>query len=484
MQLPQLPAFKLNINLGPGRRGGSLVGLDIQPGLVAAVQAHAAGSIVVEKAAAVTLAPDTLRDGEVNDDEALIEALRELFKDSGMNKRVRIGIANQRTVLRILELPPVTDPKELEAAVNFQAQEQIPMPLNNAVKAHQALGVVDTPAGPRQRVVLVAAQRDMVERLLNAVESAGLTPEGVDLSAFALIRSLHTPDPAGGEQSERVMYLNVDGITNLAIAEGPVCRFTRVVGGGIEAMAAELAAKREITVAEARGLLLNTKLQEPGADEDWPTPEHSGLPEGAPASSEAMGAEAPVDGPATPPAVAPAAEEPAHDGVTSSDAAPGEVEHGEAPHGEAPHGEAGHVAPEHLDGEHVGSGYGAPDGSGHGAEPQLDEMPFEEGFGDEDYQEGGDADIWGILESGIRDIYGEVRNSLDFHRSQEGGGEVSHVVLSGCAQDIPGFADALQTALGVEVVTREVRLADGAYESVSRRRLAVAAGLAVEDISR
>jgi type IV pilus assembly protein PilM len=479
MQLPQLPDLKLNLNLGLGRRGGSLVGLDIQPGLVAAVQAHVAGSIVVEKAAAVTLAPDTLRDGEVNDDEALIEALRELFRDSGLNKRVRVGIANQRTVLRTLELPPVTDSKELAAAVNFQAQEQVPMPLNNAVLDFHALGVIDTPAGPRQRVVLVAAQRDMVERLLNAVESAGLTPEGVDLSAFALIRSLHAPDPAGGEQSERVLYLNVDGITNLAIAEGPVCRFTRVVGGGIEAMAAELAAKREITVAEARGLLLNAKLEEPGADEDWPMPEHSGLPDEAPASPEAMAANAPLDGPAARAADSPAAPEPRHDGMAPSDAAPGDVEHGAAPHGDAEH-----VGAEHLDGEHVDSGYGAPDGSGYGVEPAPDEPPFEEGFGDEDYPEGGDADIWGILESGIRDIYGEVRNSLDFHRSQEGGGEVSHVVLSGCAQDIPGFADALQTALGVEVVTREVRLADGAYESVSRRRLAVAAGLAVEDMSR
>ena len=40
------------------------------------------------------------------------------------------------------------------------------MPLGNAVLDFHPLGIVDTPAGPRQRVVLVAAQRDMVERLL------------------------------------------------------------------------------------------------------------------------------------------------------------------------------------------------------------------------------------------------------------------------------------------------------------------------------
>ena len=67
----------------------------------------------------------------------------------------------------------MTDRKELAAAVHFQAQDQVPMPLTNAVLDFHPLGIVDTPAGPRQRVVLVAAQRDMVEHLLGAVRGAG-----------------------------------------------------------------------------------------------------------------------------------------------------------------------------------------------------------------------------------------------------------------------------------------------------------------------
>ena len=65
-----------------------------------------------------------------------------------------------------------------------------------------------------------------------------------------------------------------------------------------------------------------------------------------------------------------------------------------------------------------------------------------------------DADVRTVLDNGIREIAGEVRNSLDFHRSQEGGGEVSLVVLSGSALDLPGFADALQDQLGVQVRAR------------------------------
>ena len=170
---------------------------------------------------------------------------------------MRLGVANQRTVLRTLDLPPVDDRKEIEAAVRFQAQDQVPMPLSNAVLDFHALGIVETPEGPRQRVVLVAAQRDMIQRLLAAVRDAGLRPEGIDLSAFALIRSLYRPDP---EHAGRVLYLNVDGLTNMAIAEGTLCRFTRVVGGGIEAMASQLAERRSIPLVEARALIAAVDL--------------------------------------------------------------------------------------------------------------------------------------------------------------------------------------------------------------------------------
>src|SRR2546430_6371487 len=240
----------LNLKLPFGTRpGADVVGLAIQPGFIAAAKVQVNGSIVAQRAVAAALPADVVREGEVVDERALSDALRELFAGSGLGKRVRLGVANQRTVMRTLQLPPMSDSKELAAAVNFQAQDQIPMPLANAVLDFHSLGVVDTHEGQRERVVLVAAQRDMIERLLRAVRDAGLQPEGVDLSAFAIIRALHR---AGQEQAKRVLYLNVDGLTNLAIADGPICNFTRVVGGGIEAMASELAERRGIPVLEAR----------------------------------------------------------------------------------------------------------------------------------------------------------------------------------------------------------------------------------------
>ncbi len=236
-----------------------VVGLDIEPGYVVAVQASANGSVKVTRAVGAPLDLDVVRDGEVLDPAALGHALGELFRSSGMGRTVRVGLANQRTVLRTLDLPPIDDRKQLEAAVQFQAVEEVPMPLNNAVLDFQALGIVDTPEGQRQRVVLVAAQRDMVERLLEALRIAGLRPVGVDLSAFALIRSLYE---RGGERGPNLVYLGVGGLTNMAVADGVTCKFTRVLGGGLESMAEALASRREIPVTKARELLFSVGLGE------------------------------------------------------------------------------------------------------------------------------------------------------------------------------------------------------------------------------
>ncbi len=486
--MPPLPNLSLKLprlthGLGPAARSGAgVVGLDIQPGFAVAVQASVNGSIRAERAACLPLAADTVLGGEVADEGALSDALREMFAGQRLSKRVRVGVANQRTVMRTLELPPVSDRKELAAAVQFQAQDQVPMPLSNAVLDFHPLGIVETPAGQRQRVVLVAAQRDMIEHLLAAVRGAGLQPVGVDLSAFALIRSLYRSEADPAKAPSRVVYLNVDGLTNLAIAEGTVCRFTRVVGGGLEGMAVELAERLGMPLIDARNRLLTVDLSAPTAAAGLGESELPDLAPGWQLTGKA-GPEEPLG--------APEQLEASEQGEAS-----GDLEGFEQ------------AAPEELAiGEHYEANEPATPGDGEAEEPPAHDplqalspddheslersMSYAElsALGDvadelpQVADANSDADAHRVLENGVREIAGEVRNSLDFHRSQDGGGEVSHVVLSGSALDIPGFSESLQGHLGLEVRSATVEL-DGerSVGSVSPHRLAIAAGLVAEEL--
>ena len=240
------------------KRIKNLVGVDIDPSGITVAQVAVNGRINVEAAAFAPLEPGIVRDGEVIDSAALGDALRTLFRDNkGLGKRVRVGVANQKIVVRPLELPYLSDTKELAAAVRFHAADQLPMAIDQAVIDYQPLEVVQGPESRLQRLLLVAARRDMVANLVTAVRAAGLRPEGIDLSAFAMIRALHRGDVAG----EHVLYLTVGGLTNLAVARGTTCQFTRASGGGVESIAVELAETCRLTLEHARAWLEHVGLQ-------------------------------------------------------------------------------------------------------------------------------------------------------------------------------------------------------------------------------
>ncbi len=238
-----------------------VVGLDLDPSHIAAAEVAVNGHIAVTRGATAPLRPGILRDGEVADAEALTDALKGFFEEHQLPTRVRLGIANQRIVVRTIDLPPLPDEKALSAAVRVQAPDHIPMPMEEAVLDFQSLGLVDTPAGPRSRVVIVAVRREMVERLAHAAREAGLRVEGIDLSAFAMVRALDAPPAAGGR-----LYVHLAGLTNVAVANESGVLFTRAAAGGLDALVHRLSERRGLTLEHARQWMGHVGLATPLED--------------------------------------------------------------------------------------------------------------------------------------------------------------------------------------------------------------------------
>jgi type IV pilus assembly protein PilM len=238
----------------------AVVGLELDPSHLAAAEVHVNGDLAVTRGAVAHLRPGILRDGEVTDPAALTEALAELFAGTELPTRVRLGLANQRIVVRTLDLPPLDDEKALAAAVELQAPDHIPMPMEEAVVDFQSLGQVSTPQGPRTRVVVVAVRRELVERVVAAAKEAGLRVEGIDLSAFAMIRAL----PAAEEGA--LAYVSLAGMTNVAVANASGCQFTRSSPGGLDRLVTTLAEQRSLTCEHARQWLVHVGLLADVAD--------------------------------------------------------------------------------------------------------------------------------------------------------------------------------------------------------------------------
>ncbi|MDP9135873.1 MAG: pilus assembly protein PilM [Actinomycetota bacterium] len=259
----------------------AVVGLDLDPGHIAAAEVTVNGSLWLTRGAVAPLRPGILRDGEVADVPALAEALKTFFAEHDLPTRVRLGIANQRIVVRTIDLPLLEDEKELAAAVKLQAPDHIPMPMEEAVVDWQSLGTVSGPSGaPQSRVVVVAVRREMVDRLVSSTREAGLELAGIDLSAFGMVRAL----ARGSKHDGARIYISVGGLTNVAVANASGCLFTRAAGGGLDAIVNTLSERRGLTDEHARQWLghvgLLALLEDVQGDEDLVTSARTVLEEG------------------------------------------------------------------------------------------------------------------------------------------------------------------------------------------------------------
>jgi type IV pilus assembly protein PilM len=199
------------------------------------------------RAAQVPLPPGAVESGEVRDVEALSGAIRELWQRGGFKSRQAVlGVGNQRVVVREVTVPALP-PKELKQSLPFQVQDLIPIPVDEAILDYDVLEELEQDGAKMFRLLIVAAHRDMINRMVDAAVRAKVEPVGVDLVPFALIRAVGQDEGLGLEESdlggEAIVDVGAD-VTNIVVHERGVARFVRILPSG----------GRDVTVAMATSL--------------------------------------------------------------------------------------------------------------------------------------------------------------------------------------------------------------------------------------
>jgi type IV pilus assembly protein PilM len=244
----------------PGFGGAKTVGLDIDRGSIKAVQiSGAGGGYTLQHVGYHRLPPGTILDGEVADHDLLAAEIREFWDSHSFNgKAVTLGVSNQKVVVRLLDFPHMAQ-ADLQGAISFEAQDHIPMPLDEAVLDYVVLGPREE-RSDLDRVLVVAAQREMISRYTSAVRSGGLRPAGVDVKALSLTRST-LPDPFFGDEGA-VLLLDVGAeITNLVVADRGNPVLTRFVPIGLVDFVAAVVELADLPEDEAERLALDPRVR-------------------------------------------------------------------------------------------------------------------------------------------------------------------------------------------------------------------------------
>lgn len=268
------------------KRSRTIVGLDIEADSIAAAEVSTNGSASLGRTGIAPIEPGLFHDGEITDAARLADALKALFAEHKLPRNVRVGIANQRVIIRTLRLPVLEGRDEIKAAVRFQAADQIPMSLDEAFVDWQVLDDdLELRSSGQMDVVVVAARHEAVNELTRTLTMAGLKPVGIDSSAFAMIRALgseaasemptapahdmvdaYPADPAMGETAVLAgarLLCNFGDVLNLAVARGSSCLFSRVSPSGMEGIAQRLAEARGLTLEHAHMWLVHVGARRP-----------------------------------------------------------------------------------------------------------------------------------------------------------------------------------------------------------------------------
>jgi len=253
-----------------GGSSSAVVGLDIGSDHIRLAQLKAQGAgFALQRYGVVPLPMGSVVEGEVVDADSVGAAVRDLMRATGVRPgtEVAVGVSNQKVVVRLVDLPYM-EKAELAGAIQYQAQDYIPIPVEEAILDFQIIGDYMTSADEHMmEVLLVAAQRDMIDQMVRSVDRAGLRLREVDVTPFAIVRGLLGVSPSAFSldaepEATAIIHLSA-GITNIVVVEKGIPRFTRVSSVAANDLTQAVATALNISFAAAEDLKVRVGLPSP-----------------------------------------------------------------------------------------------------------------------------------------------------------------------------------------------------------------------------
>ena len=256
------------------KRKQEVVGLKIGASQIAASRVVNNGSAKLVQLARVPLEPGVVVAGEVRDVPALARALDRFFRENKLPRRgIRLGLGTNRIGVRTLDIDGIDDERQLANAVRFRAHEALSIPLDQAVLDYHVVSeTVDEDGNVSRRVLLAAAYQDPIDHYVEACRAAKLELAGIDVEAFALLRAVAPPRHQNGDApaaASVVVSIGYDRST-LAISDGTVCDFMRVLDWGGAKLETAISRELGLTPDEAADLLYSLDLRSDGTFEHDP----------------------------------------------------------------------------------------------------------------------------------------------------------------------------------------------------------------------
>lgn len=162
-------------------------------------------------------APSTQK-GLLSEAESDLIAVSEVIKKLCLETKVKTknvvtALPQDQVFTRIITLPKLSE-EELTSALKWEAEQYVPIPLEEVILSHQIVGEIKENGKEKIEVLLAAAPINLVNKVIKVLETAGLNPASLEIEIISVARSLVPP------KSEITMLVDLgSNATDLAIVE-------------------------------------------------------------------------------------------------------------------------------------------------------------------------------------------------------------------------------------------------------------------------
>lgn len=251
-----------------------LIGLDISASRVKLLELAKSGSgYRVESSGSEPLPQGAIEDKQIANPEIVGQAIARLVGRSGAKSRqAAVAVSGSSVISKLIEMPAHLREHEMEEQIGFEADQYIPYPVEEVALDFQVLK-------PSERdpelveVLLAACRRDTIDRKVEALSYAGLTPKVVDVEAYAIQNAcqlLSKQMPDGGKDKTIAVVDVGSSNTSVNVLHDLETVYTREQGFGGHQLTLEIMRNLGISEQEAEQARAQNRLPETYENEMMP----------------------------------------------------------------------------------------------------------------------------------------------------------------------------------------------------------------------
>lgn len=227
----------------------TIAGLDIGSHSIKLIELAREGDQVALVAAGSMPTPQKALTSSLQaDTESLAVAIKQLIQSTGTKTRtVNLALPESKVFTRVIEVPQLS-PRELTSAIKWEAEQYIPLPLDQVNVDFTVLQDGKNTQTNKMEVLLVAAPKALVDKYVSIMELAELNAVSAETEIIATSRAVGRSLP----NVRTVMIVSLGALsTDIAILRSGILMFTRSVSTGGEALTRAIAQNLDFNLTQA-----------------------------------------------------------------------------------------------------------------------------------------------------------------------------------------------------------------------------------------